>query len=105
METLDASNRQLLGCAYERRTKHATPWSPLSINPKWVGDAPTVCVGYSVALPDVTEAVRARAHWSNGELAAFCGGQPTEHMLVAVEILEGSHNAVESFKIEEAREQ
>ena len=65
---------------------------------------PSVCAGFSTQLPQVWEAVRAMKHWAKGALREFCGGQPTEAMLMAIEIVESEVNAANSYAMTPASE-
>jgi hypothetical protein len=100
MQKQSKQTRQAMGCGYEvpARELAPQPWSPSSMSRTWRGDV-TVCPGYSTSLPDVLEVCRARVHWEKNAAAfeAFCEGDPTEQMLAAVEILEGSVNEVTAW--------
>lgn len=64
------------------------------------GPAPTVCVGYTSKLPEVIETSRARLHWSKGSLSAFTQGeQPTESLVVAIEVLDVETSQMENWVV------
>jgi len=94
METTNRATRQDMGCGYESRVRTALPWTPhpsSEIDPEDV----TTCVGYTSTLPEVIEAVRARAHWSKGSLDAYTLGPCNENLRVAIEILDASANQLD----------
>jgi hypothetical protein len=100
MSKQSKQSRQAIGCGWEA-TDPRVPvgaWSPAGMSAKWKGDVQT-CPGYTTKLPVVTEACRARVHWEKNAAAftAYCEGDPTEHMLAAVEILEGAVNEVSAW--------
>ena len=65
---------------------------------------PSVCPGYTTQLPQVWEAIRGLKHWSKGSLREFCGGQPTDAMLMAIEIVDAEVNAQQSWSMAPAAE-
>jgi hypothetical protein len=90
MTNLTLSQRLAAGCGYEPPSPTCEQlWEP----PR--GDLGTdvevtTCPGYTTMLPEVIEAARARTHWEKGQLEAFCGGEPTEQLVVAVEIFDAA---------------
>lgn len=60
---------------------------------------PTVCPGYSTNLPEVLEIVRGHRHWAKASLRDFCGGEPSEALLIGIEVLESEINAVQQFEM------
>lgn len=93
--------RQSLGCGYEPPTNRVALnlWSPPDA---YDGPPPTVCAGFTTALPEVMEAAFMRAHWKTGNLAAALGGEPaTDELLAAIITLDYSFNAVEAFRMSE----
>lgn len=83
----------MIGCGYlPPLPDHVrlSVWQPTPFSPKlgYRGPAATTCAGYVCGLPEVIEVVRARTHWTKGQLVAFTAGQPSEHLLAAVEILD-----------------
>ncbi len=87
MQINNLETRQGMGCGYEPPVEHAITWRP----PAFPSDETiTTCAGYTVRLPEVIEAARARVHWTKGELESFVEGRPHENLLIAIEILEGS---------------
>ncbi len=114
METTNRTTRQILGCGFEPPAEApfvASPWTHESTGSRspdggLVGfddDGITTCAGYTVHLPEVFEAMRAR-HWAGkGQLEAFCDGeQPSEALLKAIEILDGAHGAREHWSMTDA---
>lgn len=88
MKATSKEQRQDLGCAFEPLIEISHPWSPPGGKHGFQHASPTVCPGYTTSLPEVREAARAYSHWTKGQLADFCGGQPSDAMLMAVEILD-----------------
>lgn len=89
--------RQHMACGYEPPIEHGPIWSPPS---KWVPEPLTCCAGYTVNLPEVTEALVARAHWKHGALAQWLGSDAaTEDLMNAIVILDGSCSALESWAV------
>lgn len=90
--------RRRIGCAYLPPSEDARPWScegaPADLK---------TCPGFTTLLPEVTEAARARRHWTHGELRSFCHGQPCDEIMMAVEILDGAASALEAHEAEKAR--
>jgi hypothetical protein len=92
MTNLTLSQRLAVGCGYE-------PPAPPSVRDS-VWDPPrgelgtdvevTTCPGYTTMLPEVIEAARARSHWEKGQLEAFCGDEPSEPLVVAVEMFDAA---------------
>lgn len=97
MESMTTEQRQLDGCglaplAPERLLRFVKP----SIGLGYSGPGPTVCPGYSTALPEVIEAARARLHWSKGGPAAIgVTDWQDDPLSMAVEILD---NEIETFR-------
>ncbi|HEY1813018.1 MAG TPA: hypothetical protein VGG74_11795 [Kofleriaceae bacterium] len=81
--------RRSMGCGFLPPLEARLPsWRPRAFpDESGAGD---VCAGYLVRLPEVIEAARAYTHWSNGELAAFCGSLPPELLVISIEIIAGS---------------
>lgn len=99
MQANDRLTRQTLGCGYEQplageMLPFLDVWKPEGMKP--TKDFPSVCAGYTVRLPEVIEIARARVHWEKGALPAFCGGPPTDKLLLAVEMLDGASNELEA---------
>lgn len=93
MQRNDKAMRSAMGCGYLLPTPGAIPWSHRSGKVQ-----PITCVGYLVNLPEVSEASRARLHWSNGAIVQF---GYSENLLAAIEILEGECNSVERYMMED----
>lgn len=86
-----------MGCGFELPIDGARPWSPVSLDAGHRGEY-TLCPGYTTKLPEVIEVTRARLHWSKGSLPVFCGkDEPTESLVLGIEILEGAANEVQSW--------
>lgn len=95
--------RQSMGCGFEPPIEIVERWEPEGREPR-PGEldedgrelVPT-CPGYVCKLPDVLEVARARVHWQKNAAAftAVCGGEPTDQLLHAIEVLEGAHNDME----------
>jgi hypothetical protein len=110
--------RQLLGCGYEPPAPKGVvvdtwkpPGGPVGFDVGAPSEehpygelAPRTCAGYTTRLPEVIEAARARLHWSKGQLEAFCGGLPTEELVVAIEYVEGAYNACQHYYITPAKD-
>lgn len=105
MRDMSAEKRQGIACGYEPRVPHGMPASPAAMNSAWTGPRsddgkyhlPTVCPGYTTSLPAVQEIALARMHWGKGGLRDFCVGQPSDHMLRGIEILEGADREREAW--------
>lgn len=86
--------RVSMGCGYEPAPASGTPvivWT----HEGWKHEPATICPGYSCRLPEVLEIARARLHWDKGQLGTFCEGQPSELIMIGIEILEGSASELE----------
>lgn len=91
MRTTPPEIRQRFGCGYEPPTPRPEVWTHDSeVYTQDDPTRPTTCRGYTVTLPEVIEASRARLHWSKGQLEVFTRSPPAESLVLAVEILEGS---------------
>lgn len=97
--------RQSLGCCYEPPAPKGIPvvaWSHPGYRELPEERDEPMCPVYTTKLPEVIEIARARTHWEKGALVSFCGGeQPSEHLLVGIEILDG---AVHELRAWEAKE-
>ena len=100
---MNTETRQAMACGYEAPVSHARACSPLSVNPEWTGAEPTVCPGYTTSLPEVVEIGRARYHWDHGELRDFCAGQPSEHVIIGIEILDSHIGAMQRWAMKNPR--
>jgi hypothetical protein len=101
MRTRTQESRQMIGCGYEppppeNKRPYLSLWNGGSL-PNYPGPKSTVCPGYSTNLPETIEAARARLHWSKGELSAFTRGEPSEALVIGIEILEGAVNELQSW--------
>lgn len=103
-ETMSTETRRMMACGYEPTIDIARPWSPISLNAEWQGTEPTVCPGYTTSLPEVIEIGRARVHWDKGNLRDFCGDDPTEHMLIGIEILDSHIGAMQRWAMKNPKE-
>jgi hypothetical protein len=100
--------RRYLGCGYESPLPdrvHLSVWQPPMGDKAWRGDALTLCAGYSTNLPEVTETVLMRMHWTTGNLApALMGETATEETLNAIVVLESAYKQVEHWRMTPATE-
>ena len=92
MDTFTAQQRQQIGCGFEPliqlRSVSLPPSGKLGfegLNYDGTGD-PTVCPGYTTALPEVREVARAYSWREIGELRSFTGGQPSEKLVEALDV-------------------
>jgi hypothetical protein len=87
--------RQSMGCGYESPTESPIVWTPEGMR---IGSDDKIrhCAGYTTRLPEVIEIARARTHWDKGHLVEFCGGQPTQPMMIGIEIIDASAHQLES---------
>jgi hypothetical protein len=95
MQTQSEDQRQLMGCGYtapvvESRRRHLSIWQGGSLL-NYKGPPTTVCPGYSTALPEVIEAVRAHRHWSKGNYPV-AEREPGDPMVVSLELFDGAIN-------------
>ncbi len=108
MKTTTTLTRQAMACGFEKPAPAriaVRPWEPPRSEHGFEGDAPTTCAGYTSNLPEVRGVDHARRHWKVGAIAAWCGDeQPHEQMLMALEILDGQCNAVESYRMIPAKD-
>jgi hypothetical protein len=99
---LTTHDRQMIGCGFlpamDARVRLSV-WQPTPFSPKlgYNGPAVTTCAGYTCSLPEVIEVVRARTHWTKGQITAFTGGQPSDHLLAGVEILDAECSRYERW--------
>ena len=99
--------RQSLGCGYEPPNDrvHLQLWEPPDGRVGYRGGEPTVCPRYTTQLPEVREALIARAHWSTGNLAVACAPDlPSEDLLHAIVILEGGFSEVQRWAMTPAKD-
>lgn len=93
--------RQSLGCGYEpplpEGAVRLATWKPSTA--MFRGAEPTTCAGYSVRLPEVVEAQKARVHWSTGNLARAIGDGEIEELLDLITIVEGASNDVQRWAL------
>jgi hypothetical protein len=95
MEEHPQQTRQALGCGYEPQLEGSRTLASYNSDV-----TPTVCPGYSTALPETIEVARARLHWSKGALTSFCAGRASEAVMTGIEILEGASNACQSWAMD-----
>ena len=90
------SRQRYMGCAY---------LPPVDVRIRQVEGAPltvlpSVCPGYSCALPEVQEVRSLHIHWSKGALTQRLDeDQPTSLLMGLIEVYEGAQNAAESYFI------
>lgn len=88
-----------MGCPYEPRHPHATPWAPRHLV---MADArPSVCPGYTTTLPEVQEVVVATPHWEHGTLRDLLGGAPSPAMLAGLSALRAGIKERDAAALEE----
>jgi hypothetical protein len=102
METQTNEQRQILGCGYvapldESRRRHIPIWQGGSL-PNYKGPKTTVCPGYSTALPEVIETVRAHRHWSKGNYQV-ADREPRDAQVIALEIFDASLSEYQSWSM------
>lgn len=98
IKELSEEMRQLQGCGYLPRHEFGKPAAPLDCETE-----PTVCPGFSTALPEVIEIARARLHWSKGSLRDFTRS-PSEALLIGIEVLEGASNEAQSWALKNRKD-
>lgn len=99
MQNQTADIRKTWGCGFEpAATGNLAPFVRVPV-PIGCDVKPTTCPGYTTRLPEVIETARARLHWSKGSLDQFVRGWATEHLIGAIEILEGSSNEVQAWSM------
>lgn len=92
--------RRDLGCGFELHNDDARTWLPpaagsrLGFGSELGPDGDynlATCPGYTTKLPEIVDVVRARVHWEKNALDAHCrGAKPTQHLLTAIEVLDGA---------------
>lgn len=101
MERNEPQSRERMGCGYlpphPKARLWTFPWAASCVP----GGAPepTMCAGYTTHLPIVREIASARLHWSKGSLGDWAGGPAHEGLMLGIEILEASANAVSSWSM------
>lgn len=107
MKDAPRNARISLGCGYEPPGADVHVWEPPSLDAKsgvgFAGDELKTCPGYTTDLPDVFEVLRARAHWTKGQLALF-DKSPHEHLLAGIEILDANVAQFERWKMTPAKD-
>lgn len=95
--------RQSLGCGYEPRTDrvHLTVWQPPTGKNGYTGAPLTTCAGYTANLPEVTEAMVARMHWSKGNVAF---DRTPKRLLDEILIVESGYAQVQAWAMAPASE-
>lgn len=97
--------RQHLACGYELPLddkKRLTIWQPPSSKVGYTGQPLTVCAGYTVNLPEVVEAVMARAHCKLGSVGSL--GTLSKDMLNALLIVEGQYSQLQTWLMTPAKD-
>lgn len=100
MQATTQINRQGRGCGYEPDAPTGvavTPWQPPLSKLGYKHGRATVCAGYTTRLPEVSEATRAHAWATRGQLDVFLGGERANENLLAYIDIFGSE--VESLKL------
>lgn len=98
--TVSREQRQALGCGYEPPIDRVrlTMWQPPSGQHGYRGEDPTVCAGYSTALPEVREVQIVKFYADSGNLATWLRGEtPTDELLYALVIYASACNAVQHW--------
>lgn len=88
-----AESRRDYACGYEPTT------GPCRLRLEGAGIEPTVCPGYSTSLPETIEIARGWSWAERGCLRDFCGGPPTDAMLLGVELFGGAINELNEKKM------
>ncbi len=81
-----------MGCGFEPQPPSRVvvrPWQHRA----YQGPDPTTCIGYTRQLPIVIEVARTRLHWDKGAISRPL----TEHMKIAIEVLEVAANDVQAW--------
>jgi hypothetical protein len=110
MEANQRDIRQDMGCGHEPLIAAADPWDhPDRKVERDERDEDghirlPVCPGYLCKLPEIYETARARVHWEKAGLRDYCGGQPSDHLLTAVEILDAAVSAFQAWSMKPAEE-
>lgn len=97
---LDGATRRLWSCGWipeqERSGEAPVPSS-------YPGERPSICPGYLLEMPEVTEACRAHGWRKDGALREFYDGRPiTERCKLALDVIGGAFREVEQHNIREA---
>lgn len=88
-----------MACGYESPIAGGVAWRHRGDD----GERPVFCPGYTTKLPEVIETSRLRAHWKVGALALACHDRPpTTGTLDGILIVDWGHNAVDSWRMDEA---
>jgi hypothetical protein len=99
MATMTREIRQSMGCGYLPDAKATGLGKPDG----YKGAEPSVCMGYTVKLPEVAEVSRARLWWEKAQLSLWCrDDDPTEPLMTCVEELVIQISAVEAHAMDEA---
>lgn len=98
MDNLTEHDRRCLGCGFLPESKHHA------------GDRPfpeaSVCPGYLVRLPEVTEAARALVWSKRGGVEPLYGrGRLPQALVDCVDVLDGARNDVEARTFRERQEE
>ena len=76
MDAYSKSIRQGWGCGYEAAPAPGVPVMPWSGGSGYDGPAPTLCAGYTTALPETIEIARAWKWWTKSQLDVFVDRAP-----------------------------
>lgn len=112
-ERMSVSDRQGMGCGFERAEKGAQPWTPAF----WVKQAgraqseeerarwkPSVCPGYTTTLPEVREVLALYPQWEARTLTdALSGESPTVPLLEGLSELRGGIRELERSHLPEPK--
>jgi len=100
MKAYTKATRQGWGCGYELAPAANVPVMPWSGGFGYEGPAPTVCAGYTTALPETIEIARAWMWWRKSQLEAFVDGArvsgPLKH---GIEMFDGVISGFERWKM------
>ena len=107
MRDRSATTRAAIRCGYVEPDPLGMAWWPNGFRgvqqPDRTYAGPSVCPGYTTALPEVVEVSRFHLHWAKGALRDRTGGRPRPHVLDMLELLACEQSAVEMHEIETAR--
>jgi hypothetical protein len=104
MQTTSVEQRRLIGCGFEPPHSAAMPWQPPTGSKGYQHGRPTVCVGYSMNLPEVIEVALARMHWEKGAIESYCQGQPSEQLLDGLAVLDSSVSEMQLWAMTPTKE-
>jgi hypothetical protein len=89
------ASRQEMGCGFEPPSPFALPWR----HPGYEGEPPTVCPGYTTALPEAREIAWAHWHSERQSWRDVVGARAHPHLIAGIEIFAAEVAGVQRWEM------